>query len=109
MVVILYMTYHLVLGEKNIGYVMQDNPMINDSIKKNLLYGNSNNLTEKELTHFTKMTDSYDFINNTTNGFNTLIGERGIRLSGGQKQKLDLTRNIIKILLFYYLMKQPPI
>ncbi|MBO1925629.1 ATP-binding cassette domain-containing protein [Staphylococcus epidermidis] len=49
------------------------------------------------------MTDSYDFINNTTNGFNTLIGERGIRLSGGQKQKLDLTRNIIKnppVLLF---------
>lgn len=82
---------------------MQDNPMINDSIKKNLLYGNSNNLTEKELTHFTKMTDSYDFINNTMNGFNTLIGERGIRLSGGQKQKLDLTRNIIKnppVLLF---------
>ncbi|WP_187383338.1 ATP-binding cassette domain-containing protein, partial [Vibrio cholerae] len=65
--------------------------------------GNSNNLTEKELTHFTKMTDSYDFINNTTNGFNTLIGERGIRLSGGQKQKLDLTRNIMKnppVLLF---------
>lgn len=88
---------------KNIGYVMQDNPMINDSIKKNLLYGNSNNLTKKELTYFTKMTDSYDFINNTTNGFNTLIGERGIRLSGGQKQKLDLTRNIIKnppVLLF---------
>ena len=42
------------------------------------------------------MTDSYDFIINTINGFDTIIGERGIKLSGGQRQRLDLTRNLIK-------------
>jgi ATP-binding cassette subfamily B protein AbcA/BmrA len=88
---------------KNIGYVMQDNPMMNRSIKYNLLYGISNDISEKEMIKYTKMTDSYNFINSTEQGFDTVIGERGTRLSGGQRQRLDLTRNLIKnpkILLF---------
>lgn len=81
---------------RNIGYVMQDNPMMNKSIKYNLLYSTSKSLTNHEIINYTKMTDSYDFIINTINGFDTIIGERGIKLSGGQRQRLDLTRNLIK-------------
>ncbi|MRW78867.1 ATP-binding cassette domain-containing protein [Staphylococcus aureus] len=88
---------------RNIGYVMQDNPMLNNSIKDNLLYGTSRNLSINDLVSYTKITESYDFISQAPDKFDTIIGERGIRISGGQKQRLDLTRNLIKdppVLLF---------
>ncbi|EGQ4452816.1 ATP-binding cassette domain-containing protein [Staphylococcus pseudintermedius] len=88
---------------RNIGYVMQDNPMLNNSIKDNLLYGTSRNLSINDLVSYTKIRESYDFISQAPDKFDTIIGERGIRISGGQKQRLDLTRNLIKgppVLLF---------
>ncbi len=82
---------------------MQDNPMLNNSIKDNLLYGTSRNLSINDLVSYTKIRESYDFISQAPDKFDTIIGERGIRISGGQKQRLDLTRNLIKgppVLLF---------
>ncbi|MGV2929392.1 ABC transporter ATP-binding protein [Macrococcus capreoli] len=88
---------------RNIGYVMQGNPMLNSSIKNNLLYGVSEPLSDEELINYIKLTESYNFITENPKGLETIIGERGIKISGGQKQRLDLTRNLIKnppILLF---------
>lgn len=81
---------------KKTGYVMQDNPMIEDILIKNIFYGVHRNLNCESLSHYSKLADSYEFIHNLENGFYTNIGENGNNLSRGQKQRIDLTRNFLK-------------
>lgn len=81
---------------KKTGYVMQDNPMIEDILIKNIFYGVHRNLNRESLIHYSKLADSYEFIHNLENGFDTNIGENGNNLSRGQKQRIDLTRNFLK-------------
>ncbi|WP_228514926.1 ABC transporter ATP-binding protein [Staphylococcus chromogenes] len=85
---------NLSLWRKNIGYVMQDNSMINESIKENILYGTYGK--EEELIYYSKQAYCYDFINDLDHGFETIVGERGVKLSGGQKQRIDIARSLIK-------------
>ncbi|REI07305.1 ABC transporter ATP-binding protein [Staphylococcus felis] len=80
-----------------IGYVMQNNPMMNGSVKENLLYGiKSPSITLKQIQYYTKLANCHDVIMNLDDGYETPIGEKGNKISGGEKQRIDIARNLIK-------------
>lgn len=86
----------------HIGYVPQDAFLFSDSIKNNIMFGKEN-ATQEEVIAAAKNADVHKNIKGFTNGYDTILGERGITLSGGQKQRISIARAIIKapqILLF---------
>jgi ATP-binding cassette, subfamily B, heavy metal transporter len=78
-----------------IGIVPQDSSLFNDTILYNLKYG-SFNATEEEVIEATKIAKIYNFIQDLPDGWETLVGERGLRLSGGEKQRTVIARAILK-------------
>lgn len=80
---------------KIIGIVPQETILFNDTIRNNILFG-SDNFTEEELIDATKFANAYDFILETENGFDTIVGERGLKLSGGQKQRIAIARALLR-------------
>lgn len=78
---------------KSIGLVTQETFLFSDTLNNNILYGigNSNETLAKEVSEISKLSKDLDDFNN---GFNTMIGERGITLSGGQKQRASLARSL---------------
>ena len=80
---------------ESIGYVPQDAFLFSDSIKNNVKFGKEN-ATEDEVIEASKFAQVHKNIIKFTNGYNTVLGERGITLSGGQKQRLSIARAIIK-------------
>ena len=80
---------------QNIGVVPQDTVLFNDSIKYNIKYGNQN-ADLKKIQSAAKSACIDDFINSLPDGYNTLVGERGLKLSGGEKQRIGIARTILK-------------
>jgi ATP-binding cassette subfamily B protein len=80
---------------KNIGYVPQDQFLFSDSILENIRVGNPH-ASETDVKHFAKMAGIDEEIMSFSNGYQTVIGERGITLSGGQKQRISIARALIK-------------
>lgn len=80
----------------NVGYVMQDNGIMSGTIKKNISYALKRKPNEEDLMYYSDLANANSFINKFSNGYNTIIGERGIQLSGGEKQRIDIARNFIK-------------
>ena len=80
---------------RNIGIVQQDIYLFNASVRENILYGRLD-ATDEEVIEAAKKANIHDFIMSMENGYDTVIGERGIRLSGGQKQRLCLARVFLK-------------
>ena len=80
---------------KNIGIVQQDIYLFNASIKDNILYGNPN-ASEEEVVLAAKRANIHDFVCTLEDGYDTIIGERGVKLSGGQKQRLSIARVFLK-------------
>ena len=80
---------------KNISMVSQDTTLFDDSIKNNIAYANLN-ATDEEIINAAKYSFADEFIENLPNKYDTLIGENGIRLSGGEKQRLSIARAILK-------------
>ena len=80
---------------KNISLVSQDTTLFDDTIKNNILYANSN-ATDQEILEAAKYSFAYEFIEKLPNKYDTIIGENGIRLSGGEKQRLSIARAILK-------------
>ncbi|NDK08438.1 ATP-binding cassette domain-containing protein [Candidatus Gracilibacteria bacterium] len=80
---------------KNIAAVFQDSSMFNTTILENIKLDNFN-ATKEEIENVAIKSHSMDFINNLSNGFDTLVGERGIKLSGGEKQRLSIARAFLK-------------
>lgn len=76
---------------KNIGYVSQDIFLINDTIANNIKFYN-NSITDEEMIKASKEANIYDFIQECPNKFETIIGERGIQLSAGQRQRVVIAR-----------------
>ena len=80
---------------KEISLVSQDTTLFDDTIKNNIKYAKED-ATDEEIYKVAKMSFCDEFINNLPNKFNTLIGENGVRLSGGEKQRLSIARAMIK-------------
>jgi len=80
---------------ENIGYVPQDNFLFSTSIKENIEFFR-HIYHDDEITRATKMAGVYDDIIAFPDGFDTIVGERGVTLSGGQKQRVSIARALIK-------------
>jgi len=78
-----------------IGMVTQETYLFHDTIRTNLIYAKLNS-TQEEIERATIAANIHDFITGLPNGYNTVVGERGYRLSGGEKQRLALARVILK-------------
>lgn len=80
---------------RQIGIVSQEPILISDSIAQNIKYGKQD-ATQEEIIEASKLAFAFDFINSFPDGFNTLVGEKGVQLSGGQKQRIAIARAILK-------------
>ena len=80
---------------KNISLVSQDISLFDDTIKNNIKYSKLD-ASDDEIIEAAKLSNCEDFILNMPNGFDTKIGENGVRLSGGEKQRLSIARAILK-------------
>lgn len=80
---------------KHVGIVQQDVHLFNSSIYDNILYGRPN-ATYEEVIEASKRANIHDFVCSLENGYDTVIGERGVKLSGGQKQRLSIARVFLK-------------
>ena len=80
---------------KNISLVSQETTLFDDTILNNIKYANLN-ASDEEIKNAAKLSFSEEFINSLPNKYNTLIGENGIRLSGGEKQRLSIARAFLK-------------
>jgi len=80
---------------KNISLVSQDTTLFDDTIKNNIAYANLN-ASQEEIEEAAKYSFANEFIEKLPNKYETIIGENGIRLSGGEKQRLSIARAILK-------------
>lgn len=80
---------------KNIGIVQQDVYLFNSSIKENILYGRLD-ATDDQVIEAAKRANIHEYVMSLPNGYDTVIGERGVKLSGGQKQRLSIARVFLK-------------
>ena len=80
---------------KMMGIVSQETILFNDTIGSNIKYG-LQSVTDDQLQKAAKNANAYDFISDQPNGFETVIGEKGVRLSGGQRQRIAIARAILK-------------
>ncbi|MDE5575923.1 MAG: ABC transporter ATP-binding protein/permease [Oscillospiraceae bacterium] len=76
---------------RNIGMAMQDVLLWSDTIDGNIAFGDSD-MSEEDVHKFAHAADADDFIVNLSDGYDTIVGERGVGLSGGQKQRISLAR-----------------
>ena len=80
---------------KNVGVVSQETYLFNGTIRDNLLYA-SPNATEEDMIEACKKANIYDFIQNQEKGLDTMVGNRGLKLSGGEKQRISIARVLLK-------------
>ena len=80
---------------RNVGIVAQDTFLFNDTIEANIRYG-SFDATEEELITAAKAANIHDFIMSLPDGYKTVVGERGVKLSGRQKQRVAIARVFLK-------------
>ncbi len=87
------MALHSLRGQ--IGMVTQDTYLFNASIRSNMLFARSE-ATEEELIDACKTAHIHDFIAALPNGYDTVVGDRGVKLSGGERQRLSIARTLLK-------------
>ena len=80
---------------QQISIVLQDVFLFHGTARENILFGRQN-ATEREMIEAAKIANAHDFISQLPNGYDTVIGERGVKLSGGQKQRLAIARAVLK-------------
>ena len=80
---------------RHIGIVPQDTVLFNDTIRYNIAYGEVN-ATTQEVIEVAKSAHIHDFISQTALGYETQVGERGLKLSGGEKQRVAIARTLLK-------------
>ena len=77
------------------GIVPQDTVLFNDTVRYNIAYGRTD-ATESEVEQAAKAAHIHDFISATPKGYDTMVGERGLKLSGGEKQRVAIARTLLK-------------
>ena len=80
---------------KHIGVVPQDTVLFNDTIYHNIAYGKPS-ASNEQVIMAAKQANLDDFINNLPDGYETIVGERGLKLSGGEKQRIAIARTLLK-------------
>ncbi|HOC20239.1 MAG TPA: ABC transporter ATP-binding protein [Anaerolineae bacterium] len=80
---------------RQISIVLQDVFLFHGTARENILFGKPD-ATEEEVLRAAQVANAHDFIRRLPNGYDTLIGERGVKLSGGQKQRLAIARAVLK-------------
>ena len=78
-----------------IGMVPQDTVLFNDTIRYNIRYGRPG-ATDEEVEEAARMAQIHDFVTSLPKGYEALVGERGLKLSGGEKQRVSIARTILK-------------
>ncbi|MFS7976390.1 putative ABC-type xenobiotic transporter [Helianthus anomalus] len=78
------------------GLVSQEPVLFNDTIRANIAYGEDGDATEAEILAASELANAHGFISGLHQGYNTMVGERGVQLSGGQKQRVAIARAIVK-------------
>ena len=84
------------LKDEYAGLVQQEPTLLHCSIRENIKYGTTVH-TEDEVIEAAKKANAHDFVLSFPEGYDTIVGERGIRLSGGQKQRIAIARAILKV------------
>jgi ATP-binding cassette, subfamily B, bacterial MsbA len=78
-----------------IGIVTQDTVLFNDTVRNNIAYGQPH-VSHKKVEEAARAARAHEFIRGLPEGYNTMIGERGVRLSGGERQRIAIARAILK-------------
>ena len=81
---------------KQIGIVQQEPFLFSRSIRENIMYGVGRSVSNEEIEHAAKAAAIHDVILTFPDGYNTLVGEKGVTLSGGQKQRVTIARTLLK-------------
>jgi len=81
---------------ENLSYVGQDPTLFNDTISANIAFGQQEQVPGDELERIAKAAHALNFIQNLPDGFDTQVGEDGVRLSGGQRQRIAIARALLK-------------
>ncbi|MBE9200174.1 MULTISPECIES: ABC transporter ATP-binding protein [unclassified Nodularia (in: cyanobacteria)] len=87
--------FDLISMRKRMGIVSQDTFLFNDTVQNNIAYGRAE-ATVDEIITAAKLANAYEFISKLPQGFDTLIGDRGVMLSGGQRQRLAIARALLQ-------------
>ncbi|MBN2146188.1 MAG: ABC transporter ATP-binding protein [Anaerolineales bacterium] len=80
---------------KQISIVLQDVYLFYGTVRENILFGRPD-ANEDEMIHAAQVANAHEFILSLPDGYNTMIGERGVKLSGGQKQRISIARAVLK-------------
>jgi ATP-binding cassette subfamily B protein len=80
---------------QHVGYVGQDTFLFYGTVKENITYG-AFDADEEEIVAAAKAAEAHEFITNLPDGYDTMVGERGVKLSGGQRQRLSIARAVLK-------------
>ena len=86
--------YELNSLRKNIGFVLQESFLFSSTIRDNIAYGKPD-ASEEEIIEAAKRAQAHEFIMEMPNGYDSILGERGMGLSGGQKQRISIARALI--------------
>jgi len=80
---------------RHLGIVPQDTVLFNDTVRYNIAYGRPG-ATPEEVEQAARAAHIHDFIAATPKGYDTMVGERGLKLSGGEKQRVAIARTLLK-------------
>lgn len=81
---------------KQIAFVSQNVVLMNDTVRKNIAYGELASCSDEQIIEAAKLANAHEFISAMEQGYDTLIGDNGLRLSGGQRQRIAIARAILK-------------
>lgn len=87
---------HLDEWRDNLSYVSQGSPLLSGTIKENIIYGSTENISDEDIYDAAKDANALECIEKFPEGFHTEVGEMGSKLSGGQRQRIAIARAIIK-------------
>jgi ATP-binding cassette subfamily C protein len=88
--------YDMRTWRRRIGYVSQETILLHDTVRANILWGVDRQVDQRELEKLAHMAHAHHFIQALADGYETVIGDRGVRLSGGQRQRLALARALAR-------------